>query len=196
MKIVVKLLMLYITVQASAQIEIPLEDFYSPGFGDKRGSDYYYKDSNGILDKFIGTWRYQTDTELFEVTFSKRVKNKTGMGYYDDDLAGNYKYIKNGQVIYDTYSTIPGPDTLTYFIFGRRIKKPNLEIISLLYNEPEVRSGPYDSVTLKHEYISRDRIEVLQWKVSKNILIVNFDKLKKPRSEFKVPWNMSLTKVE
>ncbi len=196
MKTIIKLLILFIAIQGSAQTEIPLENYYSPENDDKESSAYYYKDVNGVLNKFLGTWRYQSNTELFEITFTKIIKKKTGMGYYKDELTCRYKYIKNGQVIYNTYTMNSTPNSNPdYFIFGKRIRKEDLNTIKLTYNEPGVRGAYTDVLVLKHFYRTRDKIESLDWKTSR-ILRIDPNNPGQFISEFKIPGKMILTKVE
>ncbi len=195
MKALLNILIVIIGLQGIAQTEIPLENYYSPENDDKESSAYYYKDSNGVLDKFLGTWRYQSDTELFEITFIKIIKKRTGMGYYNDELISKYKYIKNGQTVYDTYTMTPTTNNPDYFVSGNRIKKEDLNTITLAYNEPDVRGTFTDVLVLKHFYRTRDKIESLDWFLD---VVVDEDPDNPGEyiSGYKVPYEMILTKVE
>ncbi len=196
MKALLNILIVIIGLQGFSQTEIPLENYYSPENDDKESSAYYYKDVNGVLNKFLGTWRYQSNTELFEITFTKKIKKKTGMGYYKDELTCRYKYIKNGQVIYNTYTMNSTPNSNPdYFIFGKRIRKEDLNTIKLTYNEPSVRGTFTDVLVLKHFYRTRDKIESLDWFLD---VVVDEDPDNPGEyiSGYKVPYEMILTKIE
>ena len=47
---------------------IPLEEKLGT---DNNSGIYYFKDVNHVLDKFMGTWKYETATESLEITFYK-----------------------------------------------------------------------------------------------------------------------------
>lgn len=66
---------------------------------------YYYKDVNGVLDKYLDTWKYENSTKIFEITFTKRIHEDHG-GDYIDELTSKFKYTRNGVVIYNTYATL------------------------------------------------------------------------------------------
>ncbi|MDH7444082.1 DUF6705 family protein [Aquimarina sp. 2201CG14-23] len=188
MKIIIKLLFVLFVVQTYSQTIIPLEELVS---GENTTSDYYYKDTNGLLDKFLGTWRYQTSNELFEITFTKVERIRTGMGYYIDELNSRYKYIENGEIIFDTYSPIqPSGSATLQYISGRAIKKTDFNSIVLTYDEPG-DYGDYGQL-LYLKYISG--IQKLDWYVDA-VLYDDPDNPGELTSGYKIPYKMILTKI-
>jgi hypothetical protein len=70
------------------------------------GHNNYIQDTDGVLDPFIGTWRW-TDTATsseFTVVFVKKLmyNPENSNGYSVDKIMGGYKYIHNGVLIVDT----------------------------------------------------------------------------------------------
>ncbi|KAB8155108.1 hypothetical protein EZY14_004280 [Kordia sp. TARA_039_SRF] len=130
---------------STAQTIIPIEQ--KKGFQEQEGVTYYYKDVNGALAKFTGTWKYETSTESFEITFYLK-NNKNSGSYLYDQLMSRFKYIKNGVEIYNTYQEV---NSLTFF-GGFFIEPNDLNKINMSYHEPGVA---YKSryKRLKLEYI-------------------------------------------
>jgi hypothetical protein len=58
----------------------------------------YYKDVNGFLNQYVGTWLYTNGTSSLKIIFQKREhKYMPGnISYYTDLLVGEYQYIENG----------------------------------------------------------------------------------------------------
>lgn len=104
-KIITSILFLVTLVSYSQDNIVPLEErnLHSPFETPK----IYYKDVNGILDKFIGTWRYQDNptnpTKIFEITFYKKEHSDYSSSSFNDELVSRFSYTSNGTVIYDTY---------------------------------------------------------------------------------------------
>lgn len=94
---------------------------------------YYYKDINGDLNKFLGTWKYQDATKELIVTFYLN-PHKDYDGSYSDDIYAKIKYTENGTVIYNTLSDIS--EDSKYVIFGSTIYADSLNKVSLSYFEP------------------------------------------------------------
>ncbi|MGB1270248.1 MAG: DUF6705 family protein [Flavobacteriaceae bacterium] len=67
----------------------------------------YYKDINGVLDKFVGTWKYEdtaTNT-VFEITFEKDIHVPIlGNNSFSDELKGQFKLTIGGVEQYNTYT--------------------------------------------------------------------------------------------
>lgn len=66
-------------------------------------SGNYIQDTTGVLNKFVGTWKYTNGNDEFTVKIIKKENdNFFGLNdYYEDVLYGGYKYVKNGNVIID-----------------------------------------------------------------------------------------------
>jgi len=70
-------------------------------------NDTYFKDVNNVLDKFVGTWRYEdlTTNTVFEVTFSKILHQEAHKNGSKDMLSAQFKLIINNVEQYNTYTT-------------------------------------------------------------------------------------------
>ncbi|WP_452600263.1 DUF6705 family protein, partial [Pontimicrobium sp. MEBiC01747] len=98
-------LMLLMAISSWAQnLVAPIETQYTTNF---LASDISFKDINGELNKFIGTWTYEdtaTNTH-FEITFSKiedfviYLRNCT-----EDRLTAQFKLTIDGVEQYNTYT--------------------------------------------------------------------------------------------
>ncbi|WP_298511077.1 DUF6705 family protein [uncultured Kordia sp.] len=125
------LTLLGLTSCGTAQTIVPIEN--EKGFQEEDGVTYYYKDVNGALAKFTGTWKYETSTETFQITFYL-IADKNRGSYSEDRLESKFKYIKNGVEIYNTYQEI---NSLTFF--GGFFSEPNdTNKIKMSYHEPGV----------------------------------------------------------
>ena len=64
----------------------------------------YYKDINNLLDGYDGIYRYADANIEIKIALKKKVLSH---GYYYEDLVvGEFKYIKNGVVLYNSLSNI------------------------------------------------------------------------------------------
>ena len=69
----------------------------------------YLKDTNSLLNQFVGTWEYTNGATKLKIILKKAVNNYNG--YYREDLIyGEYQYIENG---IEKLNTLPKVD-LTY----------------------------------------------------------------------------------
>ncbi|MDP2160056.1 MAG: hypothetical protein Q8K02_06210 [Flavobacterium sp.] len=59
-------------------------------------SGVYYKDLNSVLDPFVGTWRYSSGNNEFEIVLEKKLESSQNGYYYRDMLIGSYRYVVNG----------------------------------------------------------------------------------------------------
>ncbi len=149
---------------------------------------YYYKDVNGVLDKFLGTWRNQNSNELFEITFTKKIKYDQ-QNYFIDWLTSRYKYIKNGEVIFDTTPRLqPSGSAPNHNIFGSMIYADDLNKIKLLYSEP-TDEFDYDGVV---HLTYNPNNDTLEWYIEVALDVLGNGELHYP---YKVPYSLVLTKV-
>lgn len=84
----------------------------------------YYKDINNHLDQFEGTYRYTSGSEELTIVFKKFTNQFNGV-YYQDLLAGEIKYIKDGVILFDNLSKINQdlPNKFLHDICGNTIIK-------------------------------------------------------------------------
>jgi len=155
MKNVLFILLMAVTNIIGAQTIIPLEQ-QKDYIMSQAGQNYYYKDVNHVLDKFLGSWKYQNatsnPTEVVEVIFYKKVRDDHNGNYYIDELFAHVKYTKNGQVI---FNTLPQPAVISYGdTFGDFFEDPeNTNKIRLQYYEPNAPSPFVLSSSLYIEYL-------------------------------------------
>lgn len=73
-----------------------------------RVENAYYKDVNGLLNQYIGTWIYSTGNKTFKVVFVKKpmVYVSSFKNYYEDYLVGEFQYIENGVEKVNTLSNL------------------------------------------------------------------------------------------
>ena len=112
---------------------------------------YYYKDIDGDLNKFVGTWKYQDSNKELIVIFHSNEHYDLGGTFYDEIYA-KFKYTENGNLIYN--NLLDNSDTIKNKISGGSIWANSTNKISLAYNEPT--DIPYRgewSPRLKLEYL-------------------------------------------
>lgn len=84
----------------------------------------YYKDVNSHLNQFEGTYRYINGNEELTIVF-KKFTNLFNGEYYQDVLAGEIKFKKDGIVLFDNLSKINEnlPNKYLHDICGNSIIK-------------------------------------------------------------------------
>lgn len=176
MKKIIKITLLLATIISYSQEIVPVEDKfnYDPFEQPKK----YYKDVNGVFNKFIGTWKWQNattnPTKTFEITFYKHEMRDQGGISYTDELYSKFKYIADGQTIYDTYQNSYGGH-ISGSIISQSIdlSSPHIGLfgfnsMELHYSEPIIdgrplRKNPIGKLFL--EYKNENNVEKLIWNV-------------------------------
>ena len=169
MKNIIYLLIIAFSTIINAQTE-PLETEYSTNF---LASDTYFKDVNGELDKFIGTWKYEdtTTNTVFEITFYKEESIEGIRNCTFDRLNANFKLIINGVEQYNTYTNNYGKTFMGGGFYVDHIFQPdgNATEIPVSVNryhmaivEPNFVEH-LDSSDLTIEYENNSGIEKLNW---------------------------------
>ncbi|EPR70673.1 hypothetical protein ADIWIN_3320 [Winogradskyella psychrotolerans RS-3] len=95
----------------------------------------YFKDVNNVLDKFVGTWKYEntlTNT-VFEITFSKVINQERIFDNYADELSAQFKLSINGIEQYNTYTTSCED---CFIASGFRSYEEGFENDEFVYTEP------------------------------------------------------------
>lgn len=64
----------------------------------------YYKDLNGVLDGYDGTYLYTNGTTSLKIVLKKKVLSKSY--YYRDLIVGEFQFIKNGVELNNTLANI------------------------------------------------------------------------------------------
>jgi hypothetical protein len=82
----------------------------------------YYKDLNGVLDGYDGTYLYTNGTTSLKIILKKKVLSK---GYYYKDLiVGEFQFIKNGVELNNTIANINvnyTNENVNHIITGSRV---------------------------------------------------------------------------
>ncbi|WP_298153934.1 DUF6705 family protein [Flavobacterium sp.] len=146
---------------AFSQNVVPIEDRYNTTL--QNGQSYYFKDVNGVFDKFIGTWKYVDGTQTTEIAFFKREHVSSGSENFHDELYARIKYIKNGTVVYNTFpATTPANLYRDHNIYGSSINASDVNrMFRMHYSEPG-KGGP--SGVLSIEYFEDGGTSKLNWK--------------------------------
>jgi len=189
MKNILYILVLILSTSTIAQETIiPLETLKDFNYAHSiQNSAYYFKDINNHLDKFTGTWKYETATESLEVTFIK-IPHKFRSGNYKDVLSGQFKYTQNNITIIDT--AILDVEDYGFFIYGGKFSNTNT--IKLFYSEPDDERDWQASVSL--EYVAPSGIGLpskLNWQINTTTRVLTSGLWVIP---YKVPANLVLVK--
>lgn len=156
----------------------------------------YYKDINGVMDKFIGTWKSIDigSNKTFIITFSKNEKVDRGGSSLTDELVSKFKYTVDGVTVFDLYndgySSISGAWIVPNSSF---INQAGLIVsnnkMKLFYCEPaqERRFTERPTGNLLIEYRIVENRQILEWNVS-------YYSTMEAEIPFKIPITMTLVK--
>ena len=154
---------------------VPVEDRYE--YDSFEQPKKYFKDVNGVFNKFMGTWKWQNattnPTKTFEITFYKQeMRDEAGI-CYTDFITSKFKYIENGIEIYNTYNDRYGYILGSIISQGIDLNSPHgsladYNFMELHYSEPIIDGRPLrknPSGKLFLEYKNENNIEKLIWNV-------------------------------
>lgn len=164
----------------------------------------YFKDINGVFDKYIGTWVFDDGTHYLKITFTKAERiDMYDLGFevdnrvriYYDMLFSKFIYKLNGETIYDTV-TNPANSILPY-ISGSVIEEQNQ--VSLHYDEPTdaCRRGRNGNLILTYQTDGLiNPTETLTWVRTSNTPRSSrcYDGSPMDNSDYIIPANMTLIK--
>jgi len=68
----------------------------------------YYKDTNNLLDPFVGTWVFDNGTQYLKIVFEKKTMVDAGE-YYEDLLIGEFQYKESGIELTNTLGKLTDP---------------------------------------------------------------------------------------
>ncbi len=148
----------------------------------------YIKDTNNILNKFVGTWKYENNGKNFVLDLQKIMAEFSH--YYVDELNGFYKYTDGSLTIIDTSNYTNSESKIS----GRWFRDGNLNKITLFFYDPERDRLSFEVILT---YSNQGGVEKLNWNLKvKNIsqqnpipgVILN------PGTDVRVPMNMVLIK--
>lgn len=101
----------------------------------------YYKDTNNLLNPFVGTWVLDDGTNYLKIVFEKKTMVYTG-SYYEDLLIGEFQYKENDIEIINTLDKLNLPDTF-----------PENRKHSIEGNYIRTSLSPFDDYTTDNFYI-------------------------------------------
>ncbi|ALM21284.1 hypothetical protein AAT17_08615 [Nonlabens sp. MIC269] len=135
MKNLIILLLLLIPVSLYAQTIIPIEQLSSQL--KREDTPKYFKDVNGIYDKFLGDWKYEdpsNSSTYLEISIIK-LERQPSLNHFYDEIYIEFEYVENGNTVYDssTYSDERVKSMISGLI---KISNPFNTVCLMSYNEP------------------------------------------------------------
>lgn len=103
MKKIVFLMILFV-VSLNCKAQNPILDISDIGLDHIAGA--YYKDTQNILDPFVGTYIYTNGNTSFKIVLQKKTMSSMNDVYYEDLIIGEYQYIENGVEILNTLNNL------------------------------------------------------------------------------------------
>ncbi|QQV03229.1 MULTISPECIES: DUF6705 family protein [Chryseobacterium] len=182
MKQILAILLLTMIVKCKAQSPV-----YTLGQSPiNKPQNSYLKDTNNILNKFVGTWAYSQNGKVFTIILQKSEMVKL-INYYVDELNGSYKFIDNGVIIVDT-NNYP---LLNSKLTGAQLWEGNPNKVSIYFNDPE---RPKMSCKVILTYSNTNGVEKLHWDLKLTGYKSSRDPNMNPATDFRVPTNVELIK--
>lgn len=77
----------------------------------------YYKDTNNILNPFVGTWVLNDGTKYLKIVFEKKVMVYTG-NFYEDLLIGEFQYKENNIELANTLPNLTDTSITNVFKYS------------------------------------------------------------------------------
>ncbi|THF51845.1 hypothetical protein E6C50_08820 [Flavobacterium supellecticarium] len=115
----------------------------------------YYKDVNGLLNQYVGTWIYSNGNTTLKIIFIKKPMTYVSSfkNYYEDYLVGEFQYIENGVEKVNTLPNLSASysDIMDYNLFSvAMMKKDSYPLcpecgederrLLMFFNEPSRRN--------------------------------------------------------
>ena len=110
-----------LTIKAQSYATVDLYDYPGNIYGN---NGYYFKDTQGYLDQYLGNWQYESGNLKIQMRFVKKtmVKYNVSGTYKVDLLIGGMRILKNNVEVMNTVPSVNQTKTYMseYFIFGSR----------------------------------------------------------------------------
>ena len=103
MKNIQTILVLMLTF-VSCKAQNPILDISDRSLDHMEGA--YYKDTQNLLNPFVGTYIYTNGNTSFKIVLQKKIMSSMNNVYYEDLIIGEYQYIQNGVEILNTLSNL------------------------------------------------------------------------------------------
>ncbi|QQV03221.1 MULTISPECIES: DUF6705 family protein [Chryseobacterium] len=146
----------------------------------------YIKDTNNVLNKFVGTWIYNQNGKIFTININKQ-EMIDFTEYYKDMLFGNFKYQVNNLIIVDTF----GKTGFKSGITGATLWEGNPNKVSLFFSDPE---RPKMSCKAVLTYFNVNGVEKLHWDLKLTGYVSSRNPNMNQATDFRVPTNVELIK--
>ena len=137
-------------------------------------------------DFYIGTWIYKTANEEFILKI-KDQKEATGVDRYF--AIGAYKYVKNGDVVYDFLSSVKREECMAFLRIERLPSDQEHKKLEIMYRDPKTGQDSGRKSTLSIYSKNPDK---LKW----HLVVEDWEPNLDCPLEFTIPYDMILTKVE
>ncbi len=122
MKKTVLFFALFLTQNIFCQTFTEVDRFNRPSSILYADNGYYFKDTQGYFNQYIGTWQYNSTGLTIQLRFVKKtfVKSAINNTYKTDALIGGIRIVKNGQEVVNTLSSVNETknSNTDYFIYG------------------------------------------------------------------------------
>ena len=137
---------------------------------------YYFKDTQGYFNQFIGIWQYNVGTLNIQLRFEKRTTTEfNNVGSYKTDvLVGGARVVKNGVEVMNTLSTVNGTKNsyVEYFLFSgyRPVNAPDCynctfpkQRLNMYYKEPDNDNDAFNNMFFNmHIYYTAQNQPILR----------------------------------
>lgn len=151
----------------------------------------YYKDVNNVLNKYVGTWKYENGTHSLTIQITKEEHASKGFGSYNDP---NFE----DNIVIKVFYKLNGVTKYTYqmgAMWGNNILTSNK--IDIIYEEPTTTICPRKKqADLLLEFIPNGLSSQLKWE-RKNRLPREGkcdENTEYDSADFLIPENLTLTK--
>lgn len=147
----------------------------------------YIKDTNNILNKFVGKWSFVQNNKTFTITLHK-VQMVKVTSYYVDDLQGTFKYYGSDGLVMADSEHLTGELSELY---GKRIFLNDFNKITINFTDPD-RPKVHGTVYLTYSNVGG--VEKLDWKLYQTGVDYRMSDEPIIVQGFKVPTDCVLTK--
>lgn len=181
--------------------QIPIEQYNQNNNDDINNA--YFKDINGVLDKYVGTWEYNQNGHYFKIQFIKQTNVQQSppistslIQRYYDRITARIEYKLNGVTIYNTLNQIGNSPNWYIRSYASSVRSNNK--IWLHYKEPSNSPcGRKVDGTVNVEYSNTGGVETLTWsRTNRSIYPDCQNGQTADDTPFQIPANMVLTKVD
>jgi len=162
--------MINLTIHAQSYTQI-IDLYDSKAELGKNGA--YYKDTQGYLNQYVGTWLYTNSTTNLKITFQKEYfaqQNAFGT-YYSDVLVGEYEYKVNRVTVFSTLNNLnilnTSPYTYNIFDLNRHPNYDNCfqctianQRLVLYYDEPTNDNSSLKGLMYIHTFIENGQTKL------------------------------------